>query len=336
MNPALQKIHARPRVRLGRLPTPLEELKNLSATLGGPRILVKRDDQIGLALSGNKTRKLEFLIADAVQKGADTIVATGSPQSNFCSQAAAAAAHVGLKCELILGGKKPDIPNGNALIDDLCGATVHWTERQKRTEMLQQVAEAVQKRGGKPYIIPLGGSNAIGAVGYVLAFFELMEQLEAAKEHINHIIVASSNGSGGTQAGLVVGARAAGYTGTIIGVNNDSDSFSGRPFTEHLAALANETAQYVGLRETFMPTDFTVCDDYIGEGYGVVGPAERDAIRLLARTEGMLVCPVYTSKAVMALADMVKYGAFVPGETVLFWNTGGAPTLFAYANALHT
>jgi D-cysteine desulfhydrase len=334
MNTVLATINKLPRFILGRLPTPLEEMQNLTKLLGGPRLFVKRDDQLGLALAGNKTRKLEFLIADALQQGADTIVATGSPQSNFCSQTAAAAARAGLKCEIILGGKRPDLPNGNALIDDLCGATVHWTERDKRNDMLKQVAEEVRRKGGKPYVIPLGGSNDVGTTGYVLAMFELMDQLATTKEKIDHIVVASSNGSGGTQAGLVVGAHAAGFTGTITGVNNDSDAHGGRPFVEQLADLANATAQRVGFSEAFTAQDFDVCDDYIGAGYGVVGKPEREAVRLIAQTEGMLICPVYTSKAVMYLRDRVQQGAWKPDETVLFWNTGGAPTLFAYAEAL--
>src|SRR4051794_11430866 len=199
------------RCKLAHLPTPLEELRTLSGKLGGPKILIKRDDQTGLALGGNKVRKLEFLLADALAQGCDTLVTLGAAQSNHCRQTAAAAAACALKCDLILNGKKPDLPQGNLFLDELFGATIHWIERPQRAAKSAELMQQLKEAGRKPYLIPVGGSNGIGALGYVTAMTELMEQLN--KRHINRIVFGSS--SGGTQAGMVVGARVAGFKGQL-------------------------------------------------------------------------------------------------------------------------
>src|SRR5450755_1065481 len=213
------RIDSLPRCSLAHLPTPLEELKNLSRLLTGPEILIKRDDQTGLALGGNKTRKLEFLVGHALEQGADTLVTLGAVQSNHCRQTAAAAAKAGLRCELILNGKKPDVANGNLLLNELLGANLHWIERSQRAAKLSKLDEQLRAQGRKPYLIPVGGSNGVGATGYVLAMMELAEQLRVSQQGVDHIVFGSS--SGGTQAGMVLGARIAGFKGQLHGLSID-------------------------------------------------------------------------------------------------------------------
>jgi len=320
------------RLSLAHLPTPVEELPRLSRALGGPRLLVKRDDQTGLATGGNKTRKLEFLIAEALAREADTVVTAGAAQSNHCRQTAAAAARVGLACVLVLGGEPPSTFEGNLLLDRLLGAQIYWTGPHRRGEELEEVADRLRKEGRRPYLIPYGGSNAVGATGYVAAMQELSEQLSAQHLTVDRIVVASS--SGGTQAGLAVGARAVGFGGQIVGVSIDKGEAGDEPYPVHLAALANATAAHVGLEADFTPDDFVVSYDYLGDGYGVVGELEREAIRLAARLEGLLLDPVYTGRAMGGLIDMIRRGLIGSDETVLFWHTGGTPALFAYADEL--
>ncbi len=320
------------RVHLAQLPTPVQELKRLSVDLAGPRILIKRDDQTGLAFGGNKTRKLEFLIADALACGADTVITAGASQSNHCRQTAAAAAHVGLRCILVLGGIEPQAQTGNLLLDNLLGAEIHWTGRERRGERMEEIAEASRRKGHNPYIIPYGGSNAKGAIGYVVAMIEFLEQVSREGRAVDSIVFASS--SGGTQAGLVVGAKLGGYEGKIIGVSVDKGERGDLPYELELAKLGTEVAHEIGTSMDLTEADFTVDFRYLGGGYGVVGALERKAIRLLATTEGILLDPVYTARAFGGMIDMIKKGVFEPDETVLFWHTGGAPALFGYAREL--
>lgn len=308
------------RFPLAQLPTPLEPLPRLGGVLGIPSLWIKRDDQTGLALGGNKTRKLEFLIADAIARGADVILTAGAAQSNHCRQTAAAAVRAGIPCELILGGAPPDAPNGNLLLDELLGARIHWTTREKRPEKMEEVAADFRRRGKNPYVIPVGGSNAVGAQGYVLAMKELMEQCRAAHFMPDRIVVASS--SGGTQAGIVLGAKLFGYEGAVIGVSIDKGERGPERYEAELAVLANATAEVMQVRERLTAEDFTVDYGYLGAGYGVVGEVERTAIARMARHEGILLDPVYTGRAFGA----VQAGA----DRVLFWHTGGAAALFAY------
>jgi len=326
------RIESRARFRLAQLPTPIEELKSLSRELGGPELLIKRDDQTGLALGGNKTRKLEFLVGQALEQGADTLVTAGAAQSNHCRQTAAAAARAGLRCELLLNGTKPELPNGNLLLDELLGARVHWVQRSEREAKLSEIPDQLRQEGRKPYVIPVGGSNGVGAAGYVLAMMELAEQLDGSNRSVDHVVFASS--SGGTQAGIVVGVRVTGFKGKLHGVSIDKDDGDGATYESELADIANETAKYVGLEAQFAPGDFTVAYDYLGGGYGIVSDLERRAIRLLASREGVIIDPVYTGRAMGALLDLIRKKAFRPDETVLFWHTGGAPALFAYAKDL--
>ncbi len=321
-----------PRYPLAQLPTPLEPLTALSKFLGGPRLLIKRDDQTGLALGGNKTRKLEFLLADALAQGADTVITAGAAQSNHCRQTAAAAARAGLRCELVLGGQPPEpgqSSTGNLLLDQILGATIHWAGPERRGERLAEVAEQARAQGRKPYVVPYGGSNAVGATGYVRAMEELAEQLATAGQRVDRIVFASS--SGGTQAGLMAGAKATGFAGQVLGIRIDKNDPQDAPFETTVLKLAQATAARVGLEASITARDCVINTDHTGAGYGVVGDLEREAIELMARYEGILLDPVYTGRAFGGLVDLVRRKAFSRSETVLFWHTGGSPALFAYA-----
>src|SRR5882724_12091379 len=326
------RIESLARFPLAQLPTPIEKLKSLSQELGGPELLIKRDDQTGLAFGGNKTRKLEFLVGHALEQGADTLVTAGAAQSNHCRQTAAAAAKAGLKCELILAGKKPELPNGNLLLDELLGAKCHWFERPQFPVKLSQLPEQLRAQGRKPYVIGIGGSNGVGAAGYVLAMIELMEQLRATQQHVDHIVFASS--SGGTQAGMTLGARLAEFKGQLHGVSIDKDDLDRGAYDEEVAQIANDCAQYIGSDLRLAKQDISVIYGYTGGGYGVVSNLEREAIQLMAQSEGIILDPVYTGRAFGALVDLIRKGEFKRGEDVLFWHTGGAPALFAYAKEL--
>jgi len=317
------------RVRLCHLPTPIEELERLSRALGGPRILVKRDDLTGLATGGNKARKLEFLIADALAQKATTVITAGAPQSNHARQTAAAAARYGLQCVLVLGPLAPPSTQGNLLLDDLLGARVRWAGDLDRFDVMEQVAAEERAAGRKPYIIPYGGSNAIGASAYALAVEELVGQVTLQGLHLDRLVFASS--SGGTQAGLIAGARASGFTAQILGISVDKPA----PILQRIILdLLQLTAANLDLRLSLSAEDIQINDSYLGGGYGVLGDAEREAIRLVARTEGLLLDPVYTGRAMAGLMDLIRKGEISRQETVLFWHTGGTPALFAYADQL--
>ncbi len=321
------------RVRIAHLPTPIDYLPRLSALLGGPRLYIKRDDQTGLATGGNKTRKLEFLIADALGHGADTVITGGAPQSNHCRQTAAAAARHGLRAVLVLKGEAPKPPHvGNILLDELLGAELRWSGDMPRDEALQAAFEAEQQSGHKPYLIPYGGSNEVGATGYVAAIEELQSQLRSGYLPICHfdaIVFASS--SGGTQAGLSVGAKALGIQSRILGISVDKHA---DVLSELVADLANRTAERLGLNVRLSAGDIEVNDNYLGGGYAVVGAPEREAIRLVAQTEGLLLDPVYTGRAMAGLLDLIRKGEFSKGQHVLFWHTGGTAALSGFSEVL--
>lgn len=318
-----------PRIRMAQLPTPIEPLDRLSAHLSGPRLLIKRDDQTGLATGGNKARKLEFLVGEALAAGADVLVTGGAAQSNHARQTAAAASRVGLRSVLVLKGQEPSSRSGNLLLDDLLGAEIRWCGNRDLGAALQGTAEDLWHSGARPALIPYGGSSPVGAAGYVAAMEELVVQLDAMDEQVTSIVFASS--SGGTQAGLVLGARCCGYTGRILGISVDRLSAE---LAGHVAELATETAALLGKPYTFLPEDIQVNDDYLGGGYAIVGDPEREAIRLFARVEGLLLDPVYTGRAAAGLIDLAGKGCFAKGETVLFWHTGGTAGLFAFAPEL--
>jgi D-cysteine desulfhydrase family pyridoxal phosphate-dependent enzyme len=315
----------RSRVSIAHLPTPLEPLPRLTAQLGGPELWIKRDDQTGLATGGNKARKLEFLVADALAAEADTLVTGGAAQSNHARQTAAAAAKFGLASSLVLRGEEPSEMQGNLLLDRLLGAEVIWAGERPLAEAMAQVAEELRASGRCPYIIPYGGSNPSGATGYVAAMEELLVQCEDRDLSLDHIVLASS--SGGTQSGLAVGARALKYGGCILGISVDQPADGLR---RTLADLATATADHLGMAFTFAPRDFDVNDCYLGAGYGVVSDLEREALRTMAGAEGIVLDPVYTGRAFGGLLDLIRRDAFRPGERVLFWHTGGTAGLFGY------
>ncbi|MHB8905610.1 MAG: D-cysteine desulfhydrase family protein [Melioribacteraceae bacterium] len=321
-----------PRKKIGFFPTPITELKQLSKKLGGPRIFIKRDDLTGLAFGGNKTRKLEFLIGDALSKGCDTIITGGAEQSNHCRQTAAACALSGLECHLVLGGSEPELPKGNFLLDKLFAANIHWTGTFRKGEKIPQITEELIRLGKKPYIIPYGGSNEIGVVGFVEAVNELKTQLKEMNEKISHVVFASS--SGGTHAGLVLGKYIYNQNYILIGVEIDKEEFGNLVYSDHLLNLTNSSAKFLGIDHTFTKNDLILKNEYLGEGYGVVGELEKNAIKLLAETEGILVDPVYTGRTFGALVDMIKRGEFKNTDAVLFWHTGGSPSIFSYAEKI--
>ena len=320
---------ALPRVRLGDLPTPVEELPRLTRALGGPRLFIKRDDQTGLASGGNKTRKLEFTVAEALRQGADTLITVGGVHSNHCRQTAAAAARCGLRSIVVLRGQAPTTWNGNLLLDHLLGARVVFSGNRTREEVAEEVAKAEEASGHHPHVIPVGASNAVGAVGFVAAIEELDSQLKERKLHADRVVFASS--SFGTQAGLCVGAKAIGFKGQLAAIAIDSPR---EELQTQVAEIAAATSRRLGLQMSFSPNEVVGYDGYLGAGYAIMGEPEREAISLMARCEGILLDPVYTGRAMAGLIDLIRTGEFGKDETIVFWHTGGSAALFAYADQL--
>lgn len=319
-----------PRLYFAHLPTPIEELPRLSAFLNGPRILVKRDDQTGLAFGGNKTRKLEFLVAEALEQGARTLISAGAIQSNHCRQTAAAAARFGLECTLVLTGDAPSHPSANFLLDQLFGAQiVTVSDRNDRDRILQETFDNAIAAGKKPYLVPYGGSSPTGALGYAFAMQELMSQKpcdgsEPSQGCPNWIVFGTS--SGGTHAGLVLGQRLFGFKGKVLGVSIDETEDW---LKSHVSALASDASEKLGERINFTPEDVLATDAYCKAGYGVLTEAEREAVKLFAKYEGLLIDPVYTGRAAAGMIDLIRKGFFKKEDVVLFWHTGGQPALFA-------
>lgn len=320
-----------PRVRLGHFPTPLEPMERLSALLGGPTLWIKRDDCTGLATGGNKTRKLEFLMAEALDQGADTVITQGATQSNHARQTAAAAAKLGLACHLLLedrtGSNDPAYTlNGNVLLDRLHGASV--SARPGGADMnaeMETLAARLRAEGHKPYVIPGGGSNPVGALGYVNAALELLNQAGETGLVIDHVV--HGTGSAGTQAGLVTGLAAlnSGIPVLGIGVRAPRDRQEAMVF-----ALAERTADFMGLPGVVKREQVVANCDYVGPGYGLPTDAMVEAVTLLARTEGVLLDPVYSGKAMSGLIDLVRKGRFAKTDNVVFLHTGGSAALFGY------
>lgn len=316
-----------PRLHFAHLPTAVEELPRLSAYLGGPRLLVKRDDQTGLAFGGNKTRKLEFLVAEAQSKNAQMLISAGAIQSNHCRQTAAVAARFGLACTLVLTGGAPAESSANYLLDRLFGAEiVHVQDRADRDQILQQTFDKATQDGKQPYLVPYGGSSPTGALGYTFAMDELMQQ----GVHADWIVFGTS--SGGTHAGLTLGGNLFGFTGKVLGISIDEDE---NWLKTHVSALSSNTSELLGERIEFSLEDIHATDAYCQAGYGVLTEAEREAVKLFAHYEGLLLDPVYTGRAAAGLIDLIRKGFFNKDETVLFWHTGGQPALFAEKYASH-
>ena len=324
-----------PRVSLAHLPTPLEHLPRLSEHLGGPDIYVKRDDCTGLATGGNKTRKLEYSMGEALQQGADTIITVGAVQSNHVRQTAAAACKLGLKCEVLLEHRVANptetySTSGNVFLDRIFGANLR--EYPGGTDFdaaMAEVTDEVRNDGGTPYIVPGGASNPVGALGYVGCGVELLEQFEQQKLRIDHLITAT--GSAGTHAGLAVGLRGSGSDLPVlgIGVNAPQDVQEERVFN-----LAVEIAAMVGAPDCVSRDDIIADCNYIGPGYGEPTESMNEAILMLARYEGLLFDPVYSGKALAGMIDYIRQGRFGKGQNIVFLHTGGSAGLFAYADSL--
>ena len=318
-----------PRARFAHLPTPLEPLPRLGAALGID-LWVKRDDCTGLAGGGNKTRKLEFLLGEALAQSADTLVTQGAVQSNHVRQTIAAGARFGLACEIILeertGSTAHDyVGNGNVLLDRLMGASIRFVPGG--TDMVAELeasAQAVRQRGGKPYVIPGGGSNTVGALGYVDCAIELVRQADEQGLVIDRIVTAT--GSAGTHAGLVAGLALIGADIPVLGIGVRAPKETQEANVHRLAV---ETAALLGHPDR-VTREMTIADcDYVGAGYGLIDQGVIDALKLIARTEALLLDPVYTGKAMKGLIALSRAGAF-KDETVVFLHTGGAQGLFGY------
>ncbi len=318
-----------PRTHLAQLPTPLESMPRLSEALGGPRLWIKRDDQTGLATGGNKTRKLEFVLADALAHEAETLITTGAPQSNHCRQTAAAAARHGLGCVLVLTGHAPDQVTGNLLLDRLFGARLVFTGDRGRDEVMDEIAESERSAGRTPYVIPVGASVPLGAAAYALAMTELQAQMEAASQRFDRIVFAS--GSGGTQAGLMAGAVLTGFRGEVLGISISQEPAK---LQAVVVRLATETMDLLGQPHSFQAEDVHLNGSFLGEGYAIVGPPEREAITLFARHEGILLDPVYSGRAAAGMIGLIRQGVIRRQEQVLFWHTGGQAALFAFTKEL--
>lgn len=323
-----------PRVRLAHLPTPLEPLERLSKELGGPDIWVKRDDCTGLATGGNKTRKLEFLMADALEKGADTVITAGGLQSNHVRQTAAAAAKLGLAAHLVLPKNVDwDEPayqvGGNILLDRLLGATLHIKPKgTDRDVVMAELADELRADGKVPYVIPVGGSNAIGALGYANCAVELVEQGNRMGLKID--VLAHGSGSGGTQAGLLVGLQAINSGIELVGFN---DSDTAEELSDTVRSVAADLAEMLDLTDKVDLDGVECLDQYVGPGYGIPTDGMVEAVEMCARLEGLILDPVYTGKAMAGLIDQVRSGRFTAGQTLVFLHTGGVMALSTYSSA---
>ncbi|GKX39699.1 D-cysteine desulfhydrase [Pectobacterium versatile] len=321
-----------PRLSLGHFPTPLEALPNLSAYLGGPTIYIKRDDATGLATGGNKTRKLEFLLADAQQQGADVIITQGATQSNHVRQTIAASAKLGLKTKVLLEKRVEDYGedyqrSGNVLLDNLLGGEIidHLPAGTDMQQAMETLAESLRKEGLKPYVIPGGGSSPVGALGYVACAEELLFQSSQQRLRIDHIVHAT--GSTGTQAGLVTGLVATNSQIPLLGISVRAPKAKQE---ENVYALAQRTWQLLGIPGELPRSAVQVNSGYVGKGYGIPTEGTLEALRLLAQLEGILLDPVYSGKGMAGLIDLIRQGHFRADENIVFIHTGGSAGLFGY------
>ena len=325
-----EKIAQLPQVDIGHFPTPLEECPRLSEELGGPRIFIKREDCSGLAFGGNKVRQLTFTIGDGVNQGVDTIIQGAASQSNHCRQAAAASAKLGLKCYLRLARDNKSVRQGNVLLDELSGADVEFVDASMGSELdaiKYALAEELKEKGLKPYVLAAPRSTALAAVAFAWCIAEIHEQQEAMGIDADWIYAASA---GGTQGGLILGTKVLGMEMKPFGI-----APIGWPDrVERIRNAANDAAGILGLDLVINDDDVRNSDDYVGEDYGVLTPECVDALKLMARTEGIFLDPSYTSKALSGLIDHIQKGRISADETVIFLHTGGTPALFAYNEEL--
>lgn len=318
---------------LGFFPTPVHPLKNLSRLYPGYKLYIKRDDHTGLATGGNKTRKLEYLIQEAIDKGCDTFVTAGAQQSNHCRQAAAACAVAGLKCHLLVRGAEPANFNGNLLLSKLMGASIYYYGDNITDADVQHLLVKLTAAGHKPYYTPIGGSTLVGAMGYVDAMLELKNQMDADTLGFDYIFFASS--SGGTQAGMALGKALYGLTAKLMAVSIDKEELSSPGGLKNaVRAMVNDGKSLLGINTEIPPHDTSQLTAYGDAGYGVITANEREAIRELACAEGIFLDPVYTARAFYAMTDQIRNGFVEAGSTILFWHTGGVAANFYYAEEL--
>jgi len=329
-------INSLPRVKLATLPTPLHELPRFSEALGGPRIFMKRDDLTGLAFGGNKTRMFEFLLAQAIQEGADTIIGGAGVQSNYSRQLAAACRVLGLDIYLVLRrirGKKDDDVQGNLLLDLLAGAKVRIMDAtaEEQAEAMYELAEGLKKEGKKPYVLRLAQDKDLSpdVIAYTNCFCEIVEQYETLEIQPTHLYCASYDS---TQAGLELARTALGSSIRIMGIAPADWLHGGAAAL--VSNYANQAAQTLHIECTVNSDDVFNSEDYVGEGYGIVTAEGIELIKLIARTEGIFLDPVYTSKAMAGLRDHIRKGILKEDDVVVFLHTGGTPALFAYAEDL--
>jgi len=315
------------RLPIGQFPTPIHELPWLTGLIGR-RVLAKRDDLSGLALGGNKARKLAYLVADALDTGCDTLVATGFLQSNNAVQAAAAAARFGLDAVLCLDGATPNVARGNIVLGELYGATMLFSNGRPIEALVRDTVASLRAAGRRPYVLPPGGSTPVGIRGFVEAMLEAHEQLAAMGAAVDGIVFPT--GTGGTQAGMVLGAAAIGWAVDILGIS------TGKTATEMLPAMRAmiaETAAYLDLEVEVPAARLRVDDRFYGAGYARPDGGDFDAIRAVARGEGLLCDPVYNGRAMKAVLDLVRTGGLPGSGDLLYWHTGGAPGFFAFDEA---
>ncbi len=316
---------------MGFFPTPLHRLDNFSGKFPDYNIFIKRDDQTGLASGGNKTRKLEYLIRHAIDNDYEAVFTVGAQQSNHCRQTAAACAVAGLECHLVLRGKEPASYQGNLLLSQLLGAKLHFTGNEARDIDLQSYA-AKFSGGKKAMIIPYGGSNATGAMGFVMAVKELQAQLAQSRLKMDYIFFASS--SGGTQAGLILGKALFQLDAELVGIKIDKSQKPHDSFQRDILDIVRKGAEKLNIPREFSLADVKLNEAYNDADYGVLTDNERTAINLLAQSEGILLDPVYTGRAFYGMTDCLTKGKISRGANILFWHTGGLPALFDYANGL--
>ncbi len=315
------------RIPLANLPTRIEKLERITKLWGGPEIYVKRDDLTGMALSGNKIRKLEFVIADARKQRADLLITCGGVQSNHARATAIAAAKLGMACHLVLRGMPGTSPDGNLLLDLLVGARIKYISAEDYAEhvdeIMAELAVQLKKEGFHPYVIPEGASNELGCMGYVAAVAEIAQQMRLLNLKIDHIVCAT--GSGGTQAGLILGQKLFAPSCKVIGFNVcDDETF----FVRKIHQIATRAIDRFSIPVSMAQDDIKIIDGYVGEGYGVNRPEEMQLIAELARIEGLILDPVYTAKAFFGLKDQIHKGRFSSKDKILFLHTGGLFGLF--------
>lgn len=319
------------RISLANLPTPIEKLNRLSNVLGGPEIFIKRDDQTGTELSGNKVRKLEYSLKEALDEGCDYLITCGGIQSNHCRATAAAAVKLGMKSCLVLRGEDTDQPEGNLLIDRLLGADIVFITAEeyinKRAEIMEGIKKELSKKGFKPYIIPEGASNGIGGFGYYTAMEEIIEQERNLGISFDCIVLAV--GSGGTYSGLWLANKLHNHSADIYGINVGGDA---EYFKTRIPEILKDSMKYMGINMPVPTEEINIIDGYVGRGYALSRPEELRFIRDLSRLEGIILDPVYTGKAMYGLTEEIKKGTFSKYKNILFIHTGGLFGLFPKGN----